>query len=82
MVKTIWNPDMLFVQFSDESGIWVSGFRMITVYQLIIKALLGYNFILFDVCSILAQSYKNQLPEKTLYKGEGDGSACAIVNLL
>ena len=43
-----------------------------------------------NVCSILArslkkklaQSYKNQLPEKTLYKGEGDGSACAIVNLL
>ena len=35
MVKTIQNPDMQFVQYSDESGIRVSGFRIVTVNDLL-----------------------------------------------
>ena len=31
MVTTLWNPDMQYVRYSDESGIRVSGFRMVTV---------------------------------------------------
>ena len=35
MVTTIQNPDMQFVRYLDESGIRVSGFRMVTVNNII-----------------------------------------------
>ena len=31
MVMPLWNPDMQYVRYSDESYIWASGFRMVTV---------------------------------------------------
>ena len=31
MVKTIWIPDTHTIRYSDESSIWVSGIRMVTV---------------------------------------------------